>query len=384
MKGYQDMKKVFCCIGWSKVILFIAAMLLLGSCVALYTPDINETSEMMVVQGMITDQNERDTIRLTRSYPMGYVREARPVSGANVSVSDNLGNVTKLQEVISGIYVTPAGFRGTVGRFYKLHITGVKNRTYESDPMELKPVPAIDSLYYNKIVIDPPTEFNKGTDACQIYLDTHDPLGNSRWFRWNFTETWLFRLDFQIANSVCWINENSHNIDIKSTAEFSGADIRRHPVTYISNASDRLKLRYSILVNQFSLNEDEYLYWEKVQNIMKNVGGLYDMIPASLPNNLRCIEDPEETVLGYFSVSARSSKRIFIQDEFAGIIDTYASCIAGSSRDPLPPSNVPFWILLIHPCSLPCTGYFEYTTRKECTDCTLRGTSKRPDFWTDK
>lgn len=360
-------------------------ILLLGSCVALYSPEIKETSELLVVQGVITDQNERDTIKLSRSYPMGNVRQARPVGGANVTISDNLGNITGLQEVFTGSYVTPAGFRGITGRLYALKITGIGNKSYKSDPMELKPVPPIDSLYYNKITIDPPNEFYKGTDACQIYLDTHDPSNNCRWFRWSFTETWMFRLNFDIANKLCWINARSHNVDIKSTADYSGSLIERHPVTYISNTSDRLKVRYSIQVNQFSLNEDEYLYWEKVRNIIGNVGGLYDMIPSSLPNNLRCVEDPGEIVLGYFSVSGKSSKRIFIQDEFAGVIDSYTSCITGNTSNfQQPPSDKPFWILLTHTCSLPCIPWYEYTTRKECTDCTLRGTNIRPDFWIDK
>ncbi|HLP74287.1 MAG TPA: DUF4249 domain-containing protein [Bacteroidales bacterium] len=363
----------------------IAMIILSAGCVALYTPEITETTDLLVVRGTITDQGGKDTIKLSRSYPVGNVRDARPVGGANVSISDNLGNVIRLLEASMGNYVTPDGFSGITGRFYRLHISGIRDKTYESDPMEMRPVPPIDCVYYNRIVIDPPDEFFKGNDACQVYLDTHDPSGNCRWFRWSFTETWMFRLDFDVPNKICWINANSHDINIKSTSAYSGSVIERQPVKYISNTSDRLKLRYSILVNQFSLNEDEYLYWEKVRNIVTNTGGLYDMIPAALPNNLRCIQDPDETVLGYFSVSAKTSKRIFIQDEFAGIIDAYSNCIEGNtSNNQRPPSDKPFWVLLKHPCSLPCIPYFDYTTREECADCTLRGSNKRPDFWTDK
>jgi hypothetical protein len=45
------------------------------------------------------------------------------------------------------------------------------------------------------------------------------------------------------------------------------------------------------------------------------------MIPSSIPSNISCIDDPNEKVLGYFSVSARSSKKIFIKDIFSGLID---------------------------------------------------------------
>lgn len=85
--------------------------------------------------------------------------------------------------------------------------------------------------------------------------------------------------------------------------------------------------KYSIQVKQYSLNEDEYDYWEKRQRITENVGGLYDINPAALPSNLYCIENANETVLGYFGVSAVSSKRIFIRDHFTGLIDRYIDCI---------------------------------------------------------
>lgn len=78
--------------------------------------------------------------------------------------------------------------------------------------------------------------------------------------------------------------------------------IDRHPVIYISNLTDRLKTKYSILVNQYSLNEDEYNYWKKLKNITVSVGGLHDIIPSLIPSNIVCIENPGEKVLGYFSV----------------------------------------------------------------------------------
>ena len=142
-----------------------------------------------------------------------------------------------------------------------------------------------------------------------------------------FSETWKLRLLFPVPNMICWISDKSDTINIKSTAAFGEARIIRHQVNYISNISDRLKTEYSILVNQYSMNEDEYGYWEKVQNLTSQVGGLSDIVPSSIPSNIYRIDDPGEPVLGYFSVSAKSSKRIFIKDAFEGIIDPYKNCI---------------------------------------------------------
>ncbi len=369
-------------------ILFSLILFLLSSCIKQFVPQVGENKELLVVQGLITDQQETDTIKLSKSLPFGQVTDANPVSGSTVSISDDLGNSYILKEIKKGTYITDASsFKGVPGRFYTLHIStnsSNSNLNYESSPVEMKAVPPIDSLYYDKVVVEQPYENFKGIDACQIYLDTYDPTNECKFYRWDFSETWKLRLLFDVPNQTCWISDNSNAINIKSTAAFNEARINRLPINYITNATDRLKTRYSILVNQYSLNEDEYNYWAKIQNVAVQVGGLYDYIPSSIPSNITCIENPGENVLGYFSVSAKSSKRIFISDNFEGIINQYANCVTDTIYTDNPVGlNETIWILIYHKCSVPCTSTFETTTNKVCADCTTRGTNIKPDFWTD-
>jgi hypothetical protein len=170
-------------------------------------------------------------------------------------------------------------------------------------------------------------------------------------------------------------------INIKNTSVLDQDKIEQFPLLFISNQTDRLELKYSLLVNQYSLNEDEYLYWEKLQNMSEQVGGLYDMIPSGVPSNVYCVDNPNEKVMGYFSVSANSSKRIFIKDRFAGIIDPYtnATCIADTvfGGGNIPNLNVGAWVIITN--FMP--PYRVITRTKGCADCTVRGTTIEPDFW---
>jgi hypothetical protein len=198
------------------------------------------------------------------------------------------------------------------------------------------------------------------------------------------TDGHFLRLLFPVPNIQCWITENTDLINIKSTTALGEGLIMRHPINYVSNITDRLKVRYSILVNQYSLTEEEFGYWEKVQNYIDQSGGLYDIIPSSIPSNIWCSDIPDEKVLGYFSVSACSSKRIYIEDKFSGIVDQYPNCIADTiygDYDP-PELYISAWTLIDHPAE---RGPRErvLTHRKECADCTTRGTNIKPDFWTD-
>ena len=326
---------------------------------------------------------------LSKSLPLGMRNVAKPVTGCTVSVSDDLGQTFSFTETEPGTYVTdPSEFQGALGRFYTLHIkTGPDNYNlnYESIPMELKPVPAIDSLYYEKVLIEQGPGNIPLREGCKVFLDTHDPQNQCEFFRWEYSETWEFHLPYTVPNNICWLSENSSIINIKNASVLEETRVNKFQINSISGETDRLSQKYSILVNQYSLNEDEFLYWQKLQNISEQVGGLYDMIPSSIPSNIYCLDDPNEKVLGYFSVSASSSKRLFIKDHFAGVSTPYttAVCVADTifGGEEIPSLGTYVWVIVDHP--IPPPSYQVITRIKGCYDCTLRGTNIEPAFWNE-
>lgn len=350
-------------------IILISFLLLLNSCITQFIPQTRDNKEFLVVGGLITDRPDTNTIKLSKSLPLGEKIVANPLKGCIVTISDDLGNTFSLTETAAGTYVTePANFKGVIGRFYTLHIntnSADNSLNYESFPMEMKPVPPIDSVYYEKVTIQDSNEFSGGKQGCQVYLNTHDPTNQCKFYRWEYSETWEFHLPYTLTNNICWVSSNSNVINIKNTSVFEESTINRYPINYISNLTDRLRIKYSILVNQYSLNEDEYFYWEKLQKITEQVGGLYDIIPSAIPSNVYNLNDLNEKTLGYFSVSAKSSKRIFIKDRFAGVVTPYTddACIYHE------------WIIIGN-THVQVSKFFQ-----DCIDCTIRGTNIVPDFW---
>jgi hypothetical protein len=362
--------------------------MLFSNCISKFVPETNENMELIVVEGMITDQPGINTIKLYKSTPLGKKTIANPVTGCNLFITDDLGNSYNLSETSPGTYVTNSGeFCGIIGRKYILkfftHNNSGINYSYESLPTEMKPVPPIEELFYEKQLITEGDKDIKRKEGCQIYLNTYDPANNCKFYRWDYTETWEMRLPFDVPNKICWITNSSNTITIKNTTVLSENKINRFPLNFISNETDRLNVKYSMLVNQYSLNDEEYIYWEKLQNITEEVGSLYDITPASIPGNIYCIEDPNEKVLGYFSVSAKASKRIFIVDTFAGVAEYYKDCenarVGGSA--PIPYLGISVWIIIDGSFMRP--PFKELTFNKACADCTVRGTTVKPPFWDD-
>ncbi len=375
----------------NKYIALITGVLIISSCITQFVPETDENDTMLVVEGMITDQPGVYTVKLSKSLPLSSNGNTVVLTGCIVTISDDNGNWTSLYETQPGTYVTDGVFRGFVGRKYKLLINtnnpDLSYKNYESLLMEMKPVPLIDSLFYEKITTEVTTDGRPLKQECQVYLNTYDPDGICKYFRWDFSETWIFRIPYEVTNRICWITNNSNSIFIKNTSVLSEDRIEKWPVNYISAITDRLSKRYSLLVNQYSINEDEYNYWEKLQNVTENVGSLYDITPVSIPGNIYCIEDPSEQVLGYFSVSAKTSKRIFIEDRFAGLAYLYSQCPSDTIFGMMAPEpeglGVSYWLIIDNSYDF-FNPYKVYTTIKGCADCTVRGTTEEPSFWREE
>jgi len=128
-----------------KYIVFSIVLLVAGSCISPFIPEINETQEMLVVEGLITDQPGVNVVKLSRSVPLNEESSSNPVKGCTVTINDDAGNSFNLTEIAAGTYVTDTSeFQGIIGRKYQLKIKVISSyspvRSYESALMEMKPV----------------------------------------------------------------------------------------------------------------------------------------------------------------------------------------------------------------------------------------------------
>jgi hypothetical protein len=368
--------------GLLKILILIT--IVSNGCITQFIPETSGNRDIFVVEGLITDQPGPYTVKLSTSMPLGSRANLNPVSGYGVLVIDDLNNVYPLKESDPGTYVSDsATFRGVIGRIYTLHIgsNSAIGQVYASYPMEMMPVPPIDSIYYEKEKITDYGDPLVDQEGCQIYLNTNDPEGKCNYFRWEYDETWEIRIPYSVPNYICWVSSKSDQINIKSTANLNESSVQKYPLNFVSNQTDRLKYKYSMLVKQYSINESEYNYWDKLQTISEQVGSLYDRIPSSVPSNVFCTNDSNEKVLGFFSVSASTSKRVFVKDHFDGVANRYTkdACEAGIVENgaEIPGLNIYVWVIL--ESFIPPYKVITYT--RGCADCTVRGTNVEPEYW---
>jgi len=356
------------------------------SCREEYYPPVDDNnSNLLVVEGIINPDST--TIILSRTRNLNDTIRFIPEPNAVVYIDGQGGGQFQLQPKGNGNYTIGAISLNTSAR-YRLRIA-VSGNSYESEYVEIKRTPAIDTISWEQ-------------DAdVSIYLNTHDPANNTRYYRWEFVETWehhsyydtnlgwngqivYFRDPSQLLN-ICWTTAGSTDILLGTSSQLSEDRIERAPITVIPDGSEKITVRYSILVKQYALNKQAYDFWQLLKRNTNNVGGIFDAQPSELIGNIHCVNKPTEPVIGFISASTVETKRIFIR---RGELSSWNS---PSSDFVCTPTFIMFseWQAYLS-SGIYAPAYFSgggtppalAIARAQCVDCRYQGGNTiKPPFW---
>jgi hypothetical protein len=305
-----------------------------AGCKKYYAPHATSTdNSFLVIEGVIAAGSDSTVINLSRTVQLTSTSTNKAETGAKVSVDDQQGAKYTLSEVNSGRYAAPP-LNLDVSHQYRLNITTTDGQTYVSDYVPVKVTPPIDSVYY-KIETTTINYFNNiQSSGLKIYADTHDPADNTRYYRWDYVETYIYQSPrvsdfiFDTKNPdtlkwsrprtaaeqihTCYITANSSTINVGTSAVLSNDVIANNAVTEIPSTSEKVLHRYSILIKQYALTKDAYNFWVQLKKNTQQIGTVFDAQPSANATNLHCTSDPSRIVIGYVSASSIMQKRIFI------------------------------------------------------------------------
>lgn len=301
------------------------------------------TVDVIVVDGLLTDQNELQVIRLNRSRaePNTGRFGTLPITGARVEVVVDSNQVVKLSEREKGSYVMPDGFRGQTGHSYQLRFVLDNGKQYVSSPEIMQPVPAIETVSQRfEPASIPATNPDRLLPANEFFLDTTDPASQTNYYRWDWMlwekQDWCKscyqgryvvydqqnRLindclaDFTVPShqdyqcqTQCWEILRSTSLNLFSDNLINGRPIRGKLVAripYLDYSSCLVEIRQS------SLSEGAYQFFRLIENQSQNAGGLADAAPTAPIGNVRNQADAQEPVVGYFVVSSVSRVRYWL------------------------------------------------------------------------
>ncbi len=354
----------------------------------------------LVVEGQINSGSDSTIIKLSQTVNLDNANPVNPVLGAVVTVESDQNNTYPLADLKGDGNYSTAGLNLPASQKYRLRIKTGDGHQYLSDFVEVKPTPPIDSIGY---IIQ--------NDGLQLYVNAHDPANNTHYYRWEYKETWIFHAKYKsdyvlnaagdaivprdINKSVyfCFANDSSSNILLSSTAKLSQDIVYQSPLTKIPSTSEKIEMKYSILVKQYALTPDAYSFYTNLKKNTEQLGSIFDAQPSQLVGNIHSVSNVNEPVIGYITATNAQSKRIFINYNVLPKtwFPTYPfdceedEALFSNSQGYNEVQNVLIDPPLVYvptrasgsPPSI--TGY--YYSRPDCVDCTLRGTTVTPSFW---
>lgn len=376
------------------LMILISGLFLIKGCIVPFEPRIDKYNNALVVDGIVTNIPGNCMVKLSRTYPYKD-RHAIIEKNATVKITDDLGQITLLKDSDNGIYIPEIrDFAGSVGRKYKLTIQTSAGEIVESDFDEMKEPVEIGKVYYSY------EEKDNGLSGLQIYVDTFDPTNKSFYYAWDYQETWEFWVPYASMSSympetkICYSDVSSRKFLIESTKDYIDDKVIGFPLYFISNTTNRLFIKYSVLVRQYVLSEETYHFYKSLKDINENTGSLFDPVPVILTGNLHNTVNPGQPVLGNFQVSGASEKRIFIhRDDLPTSLyvpSGYEFCRGDllsvkTDRTRLDSLLASGWAVMdtIMNQTDPDT-LIGLVISRSCFDCRTKGKIEKPAFWDEK
>ncbi|WP_235914976.1 DUF4249 domain-containing protein [Flagellimonas ochracea] len=390
-------------------------MVSLCSCIEPFEATFVDFESALVVEATITNEFKNQEVYLTRTFEF-EADGPMPESNANVKIEDGSGNSFSFQDTGNGIYVSSEPFAAQSDNSYRLFITTADGRTYSSETATLKNAVSIDELKVER------RQNDFGEDGIAILLDTNDPQGQSKYYRYTFEETFRIEAPFwspnslgadtrpeavvcgvqvlqqtrDISESICYTTVPSNDIVIASTDSFEQDRLDDFMVRFINRDNYIISHRYSILVKQFVLSNEAYTFYETLQEFSGSESLFSETQPGFLVGNVASEINQAEKVLGYFDVSPVTEQRIFFNyEDFYPNEDLPPYIEPCTFTAPVLSRGLPPICVLLRLVELDLVAYVEENTNgdsnqgpflvvpKVCGDCTSIGSSTPPEFWVE-
>ncbi len=356
------------------------------ACVEPFNLKITTPSEIISIDGNLSDQNREQTIVIKKTLPSNnYGATFLNVEKAKVVVEEDNSNIITCFESKAGTYSLPIGFKTKVGSTYVLKVTLADGTMYQSSIEKMKNTPAItnSTVVFDKkaikigdnyspghlIYIDSKDNPEKGDnlfwrykiyenqDVCisceeSIYITSPSPLGKCQTLPIYANTGNVF--DY-ICSGKCWEIFYSKEINVASDNFSNGNEIKNRLIAQVPFYQNQ---GFLIEVSQQNIDTKAFQFLKQLVEQNQNNGSLIDAPPSPLIGNIKNVNNPKEAVGGYFMVGNVRTKAIWVprleNEKGIGLLGRLrneepsspnrpptAPCIKSNTRTPLKPEGWP-------------------------------------------
>lgn len=370
-------------------LLTIALGLWVCSCVEPFEQNIESNLRILTVDATLTDTSDEQIISLSESVNVNGSVFAQPLLKAKVEIIVGGNERLTLIEKGQGVYALPSSFKLQTNVNYKLVFSKADGTRYESTEDQITKVPEIINVHDEFVIKGIEKGNNIYDPANYVYLDTQDPAQDKNnylwtwklWERQNVCATCYNGRYFltpvparcreerafngqtfdYFCPGDCWDILNNKDLNVFTDIYSDGQPIANRLIAKIPYYNVRGAL---IEIKQQSISPAAYRYLKLLADQVQNNGSLVDTPPAALIGNIKNVNNPSESIAGFFMVTSVRTVRYWIDRKGAegkninpiGLLDhplspepmgndltrpPYAQCVSSLTRTPNRPNG---WI----------------------------------------
>jgi hypothetical protein len=324
-------------------VLFIASY----SCKEIYYPVVDSMENVIIVDGIITDQPGGSVIKLRYYKETGDISEL-PATSAAVYVFDDHNNIITFDETNPakpGHYFPASSFEGVAGRSYTLHIETENGENYVSDPQIMNSPASIEDInasytvreymakdfngnYYKQKIsgIEAFTGISSDQDILRVRIEpTLLLLYTYNVIIPGFPEMTDY---FFLWKKILLTDEPNINLH---TFHEGNASVKVQKLGFLPEANyhyglplDYLIYRKILIIRTFALNDDSHRFYSESYKQISSENKLFDPVVSQLPTNIRCTSNPKKPVAGFFEASSsRCETYRLVERKWVGEIDFF-------------------------------------------------------------
>ena len=295
------------------------------SCEEYYKPDMNPVPNMLVVESQLTNDQNRNFVRLSMTRNFYNTDPLEWITGARVEFIEVGGKTTRAVERNPGYYAFPV--TPVTGKKYILRISYQRD-VFESEVVVMPPMPSIDSLYTkHKIETSYRTDgygvpMKIKTPGREICIDA--PVSPElKYYRFSSKEVlqWIYYPPGLAPPWFGWVTISNNGVfNLAGPKEYStSGKINVHPVfslaydgsQYLDSAS-MIPSGWIAIIDQYGITKESYDFHEKLNQQFSAEGSLFDPVLTQVYGNIHCKNDPTKVVLGFFELNSYRQSRYFL------------------------------------------------------------------------
>jgi len=322
---------------------FIIILFTFSWCVEPYDFEIVNNDPILVIESYISNKSYLESlefpsdgryfeVKLKQTSDVININD-QPVSGAMVKLVNNLNKEWEYDEIPQGsgrYLLMEDNFKAQQSTQYKLQVNLANGKAFESSWEELPESVSqkmggisIKEVVRQGYVYESGEEVIRDLEGIDIYVNLPENINSSPLFiKWNFTPTWTYIAPFTSSYQdfhKCWISNSYYLSNFVLQKDYIGGYPQKLQFVE-TTGNDRIYEEFSLLINQYTMNEKYFLFWQDLLE-QSEKGGLFDAPPYNLQTNFTTLNSNNK-VSGYFGIVEEQAQRwYFTKSELSYIVE---------------------------------------------------------------